>query len=347
MKVFLIDRYPRSGQFLAERLEQARPDLHFCGQAYTARTGLEQVKAQQPDVVLVEPLVFGNSVARFYDGLTQLQSARPETVLIAISASDHREHIRAALRAGVRDYLYKPLLLRELLESLDHCCGVTLSAQTGFKKQDEAAEAIVHLIQKGDSAAALKALERAIRSTYQELSFYHLCVCYMEIATMVIHLPDNITSVPEQLSVLYQNFIKSSSRSRNTQALNQDMREFVRQSAEVFNQFSGDSGYHRMEEAMQFVEEHLSEPLTLRRLANELFLSPTYFSRLFKEKSGRQFSEYLVERRISRAKLLLTSTDLAVSEISRQVGYTEANSFSRVFKAKTGKTPLQYRKQKM
>ena len=70
-----------------------------------------------------------------------------------------------------------------------------------------------------------------------------------------------------------------------------------------------------------------------------------YFSRLFRTKTGQKFSEYLALRRIERAKLLLVSSAMPIAEIARAVGYPEANSFARLFKAYTNMTPAQYRKQ--
>jgi AraC-like DNA-binding protein len=90
----------------------------------------------------------------------------------------------------------------------------------------------------------------------------------------------------------------------------------------------------------------LGEDLSLKRLSKEFYISTTYFSRLFRAKTGLKFSEYLAERRIERAKLLLTTTNAPVTEIAKQVGYHEPNSFTRLFKARTGMTPVQYRNQK-
>jgi two-component system response regulator YesN len=70
----------------------------------------------------------------------------------------------------------------------------------------------------------------------------------------------------------------------------------------------------------------------------------SYFSTLFKKETGKTFSEYLIELRISRARSMLTDSDEAVSAIAGQVGYADLKYFSKIFKRLTGLTPSEYRK---
>lgn len=96
--------------------------------------------------------------------------------------------------------------------------------------------------------------------------------------------------------------------------------------------------------AKRFVEENLARSITLADVAENLYLSPTYFSRLFKQRTGLTFSAWLAQRRILRAQRYLDETGLSVADIATQVGYQEANSFTRLFKQATGLSPTEYRK---
>lgn len=96
--------------------------------------------------------------------------------------------------------------------------------------------------------------------------------------------------------------------------------------------------------ARSFIEAHLGESLTLTDVANSLYLSPAYFSRLFRTRTGMTFSAYLAERRIERARRYLEETNLPVAVISSRVGYQEANSFTRLFRSATGLSPTEWRK---
>ncbi len=100
---------------------------------------------------------------------------------------------------------------------------------------------------------------------------------------------------------------------------------------------------HIMEETKRFIEEHLSEELTLETIARNFFLSPYYFCRLFKRLTGMTVMEFATSLRINKAKEILEKTNLPISEVARAVGYSDPNYFSRVFKKLTGMTPSRYR----
>jgi len=92
-----------------------------------------------------------------------------------------------------------------------------------------------------------------------------------------------------------------------------------------------------------YIHEHLSEDLSLVRLAEVHYFNPSYLSRLFKQEKGVKLSEYIDECRLRRAKELLGNADLKIREVALQVGYEAAHSFTRFFKKATGMTPQEYR----
>jgi len=97
--------------------------------------------------------------------------------------------------------------------------------------------------------------------------------------------------------------------------------------------------------AVDYISEHYMKPLTLEDLAQQVHLSPAYFSYLFSREQGQTLTEFLTATRLGEAKeLLKTNPVLSISDIAEQVGYEDANYFSRLFKKKTGITPGRYRK---
>ena len=94
---------------------------------------------------------------------------------------------------------------------------------------------------------------------------------------------------------------------------------------------------------VKYLEQTCEADHKIKDLAAHFFMSPSYFSHLFKSLSGKSVMTYLTELRISRAKLLLEQEDCPVSEIATRVGYNDGNYFARIFKATTGQTPSQYR----
>jgi AraC-like DNA-binding protein len=85
--------------------------------------------------------------------------------------------------------------------------------------------------------------------------------------------------------------------------------------------------------------------LTIRDLAHEFHLSPSYLQRLFKHQTGISMSEWLIEQRLQKAAHLLANSYMSVKEIAHQVGYEHASSFIRAFERRYTQPPARYRKQ--
>lgn len=92
-----------------------------------------------------------------------------------------------------------------------------------------------------------------------------------------------------------------------------------------------------------FIREHYDTELSMQDVARAMNYSDAYFCKLFKQCFKVNFSAYLNEYRINRARELLRTTRLNVREVSVACGYSDANYFARVFKRITGMTPTEYR----
>lgn len=95
----------------------------------------------------------------------------------------------------------------------------------------------------------------------------------------------------------------------------------------------------------EYLDEHYTEKLTLDDLAEKFFINKFYLSKIFKETYGTTVNNYLISKRITRAKQLLRFTDMTVDEIGAAVGMADANYFSRMFRKIEGISPREYRKQ--
>lgn len=96
-------------------------------------------------------------------------------------------------------------------------------------------------------------------------------------------------------------------------------------------------------EVQLFIRKNYSETITLNKLADHFYLHPNYLSKLFKEKTGRNFVEYLTEIRMEQVKKLLENPDNRITDISAMVGYDNTRYFNKVFKQNMGMTPSEYR----
>lgn len=99
-----------------------------------------------------------------------------------------------------------------------------------------------------------------------------------------------------------------------------------------------------IQKAMDFVDQNLEKPLTLKEVASHVHLNPSYFSVLFKEQTKMTFSEYVTRSRLQKAKNLLMGSNMSVTDIAEAVGYNTSKYFIKLFKEYEGQTPSKYRK---
>ena len=98
--------------------------------------------------------------------------------------------------------------------------------------------------------------------------------------------------------------------------------------------------------AIQFITKNFNNNITLKDVADEVFLSQNYLSELFKKETGEGFYEFLSNYRVKRAKELLVTTNLKIYEEAESVGYNDSITFGRAFKKITGTTPNNFRNNK-
>lgn len=343
--ILVIDDQPLAGEMIAFVLSRHRPDLRYIGQAINAQSGIDLARQAGVDIVFLDIKMPGMDGI---EAIGHLCAACPQTQIIMLTAFDDFEFIRSAMRAGARDYLLKPVRPEEILEAIKRCEAPPNAATPFLARADgqmDAADALKALIVCGDEDGAELAADAYLEALHlmDAPNFMHVCVHCMELASHVLDARTEAGIAGEGLGFLYQEFIRRASAPLNRDELGRLLRQFARQSADMFARPLGDPGFALVVRAKQYVLAHLDENTSLQKVAGRLFLSPAYLSRLFREKTGETFSGFVSDCRIERAKLLLSTTDLPVCEVAASLGYEETNSFSRFFKNKTGHPPTHFR----
>lgn len=100
----------------------------------------------------------------------------------------------------------------------------------------------------------------------------------------------------------------------------------------------------RMRQLFDYVDGHYSEPIPLSKATEIVRMSKAHFMRSFKRATGQPFDSYVNQFRISKARSLLASTDMSISEVGREVGFTDQSYFGLVFRRLTQLSPREYRK---
>ena len=96
-------------------------------------------------------------------------------------------------------------------------------------------------------------------------------------------------------------------------------------------------------EVTNYIRHHISEPITVEKMAEALFMSRPYLSRKFKEETGESLTDFILKEKTEEAKRLLRYSDKPITAISSYLGFSSPSHFSRVFKARVCLTPGEYR----
>jgi AraC family transcriptional regulator len=88
-----------------------------------------------------------------------------------------------------------------------------------------------------------------------------------------------------------------------------------------------------------FIEEHLDEDLSIARLAGSAAISASHFKMLFKRTTGMPVHQYVVQRRVERARTLLASGDLSASQVALAAGFAHQSHMARAMRRLLGVTP--------
>ncbi|MEG4942590.1 AraC family transcriptional regulator [Microcoleus sp. F4-D5] len=96
---------------------------------------------------------------------------------------------------------------------------------------------------------------------------------------------------------------------------------------------------HKLRNAIDYIQENLSENISLEAIANHIDMSSYHFCRLFKQSTGFSPYQYVIQQRVERAKQLLLQGKMSLAEIAIACGFTHQSHLNRHFKRLTGVTP--------
>ena len=101
-----------------------------------------------------------------------------------------------------------------------------------------------------------------------------------------------------------------------------------------------------LQEMLQYISLHFSEPITLEDLARSASISKSECGRVFRQALEKTPYQYLLEYRLQRGAELLSKTDLPIGAIAESVGFAQMSYFGQSFRNKTGLSPSAYRRAK-
>lgn len=297
------------------------------------------------------------------DGLELLRrlSARPGAPsALILSGFNDFSYAQRAIKYGVLDYLLKPIRPAVLLEALKKVAqkrSMETGAEPGpeqyarFQAEDRAAaaaitEELANAVCVADTAAALArcgALQQLFMqkgyagSLFRKYAFrgIYQCVDAAE-AALGAGIPyfDDMQPM-EQLSA-----------AKDYAALLEQLRQCVGLLCACVEEAQAGQKKRLASEVIVMIRYRYGDAdLSVASVAGELGITPNYLSSLFKKQTGKNFTEYLEEFRMDKARKLLGDVRYKVYEVATLCGYADAKHFARVFKANFNMTPNDFRRQ--
>jgi len=150
---------------------------------------------------------------------------------------------------------------------------------------------------------------------------------------------------PESLEKLKIKAISELGRASTTQSI---CFQFLMAVEELFGHAGNlrhKASHEALWKALNFIEQNYNTPLTVERIAQEVCLSPSRLSHLIKEEYNLTLGHFIVRSRIKKSKQLLRSTDMPISMIAQEVGYSDQSYFTKVFKKVENCTPARFRRE--
>ncbi len=205
---------------------------------------------------------------------------------------------------------------------------------------------LIMITKSGNRGDVAKILENVFSINFSEkkLSPEMVDNLFHALAGTAVRVIFEMRLTSEQIFPDRQDLYKELDRKKNIE----EKKEYVSETFDKIARYAaenkqGQQGYI-LAKINDYLEENYKNEVSLDTVAEVVNLSKSYLSFIFKENSGLNFVDYVNQFRLEKAKELLRSSSRNISEIAELVGYSSANSFSKVFKKYNGISPGQYRK---
>jgi len=289
---------------------------------HDGKTFLAHVEARCPDVIFTDIRMPGMSGL---DALSELEESGKLSACSCYLMSGYSEfeYARQGIRLGVKDYLLKPVKAENVMAIL--------------QKEEEARYRGLRVKDAWKAESEERAL--ALSLSIQNLASLIAGKDYVGLKNETDHWAQLSSRGSLPIDPAY---------AREKLGIDASERDGQITQLKVIGMINGNASRGRPTDRMlKFFEDHYSEfDFSLQRLASESGYSVQYVSQLFKKETGRNFIQFLTEKRITQACFLLEHTDMLVKDVALSCGYTHSNYFARLFSQEKGLSPEKWREQR-
>lgn len=345
-KILLADDQPFVLEGLKQQLDWSRFHGVICGCVSDGRQALDFMRSCRPDVVISDikmPHMDGIELARHIYESPQL-SGIP---VILLSGYRDFEYAKNAMQYHVNHYILKPITRQKLKELENILYELYLSREASHQQLLVLSEANY----KNELSEALHRHDINRIEDFFQSSLYRSCAngpyCDIMGSQLITLLYDYLAEIqfsPQPLSTSKAHTLStfyalpnSPSKANYVEGLYWDV-----VNALIHQKGNNVNALYRY--ALQYIDLHYTDPgFSISAMADEMNITLSYLSTLFKQSSGKNLNNYITEKRLDSAKQLLSSPHHSIREIAHMCGYEDPGYFSSLFRKKTGMNPTEYR----
>lgn len=371
--VLLVDDEELERKVVAFTLQNSGLPIEIVGEAANGREALEQVGRTWPDLIIMDikmPGINGLEASR------QIKALFPATQVIMLTAYGKFSYSQQAIKAQVDDYLLKPIqpqqLNKAVAEAISRLAQKRLQPGSGIDLAK-----ISELVRLGNLEDAKREWAVLLESVAWDMDAHQEGLRaeagtkeneYGDVEKNVAGVADGVRmsrawgySLGWRLLVIVgQVVLSGGAKATEVSALEQDMAvELARISGwdglqqwgerllenclDIMTQTGFTPDKLVVRQAMEYIETHFCEDISLVKVSAHIHLSPTYFSRIFKKTVGLGFADFLANMRLKVAKQRLRNSTETIEQIAEALSFSSSSYFSSVFKKYEGVTPSEYR----
>src|SRR6056297_3032036 len=339
-KILLVEDEEIERNALKMIIQESGLSVKIIGVASNSVEALKLLAQNSVDLVFMDIKIPGKS------GLELSKIIKrdyPSCSIVITTAHDEFELAHKAIKLHVDDYLLKPIRRNKIVESIKKYC--LEKSNSDFEKCNEYIDSIINEIIQDKYIASIKKSEELIDCIF-EISSGNL----QSIWDLVKKSANKIYAYTDNFKITDSNSIKKNLFNlenkkeiySNKYILKLNFTNFIKSIIkELLKNKNGFTG--NINDIIAYININIY--ITLDETSEFFNISPYYLSKVFKKETGLNFSEYISITKINISKNLLIHTDMQIVNIAIDLGYSEANYFSKVFKKIVGESPTSYREE--
>lgn len=333
MHLLIIDDEPVIRMGLMKMAEQYSPSFTHIESAENGEAALEKIRASEPDIILTDirmPKMDGLELCRI------LHEEFPRIKTVVISGYGDFEYAQKCMGYGVKQYLLKPATMQDVYDIFNQFIKHPARGYVSPSRYIEWIDRMEHHIWSLQ-ANELKFLNEQWRQHLlsSEMSLPQLIELLSNCHAMLLKRFQTRDFTPQW----DQPYMKASNRKEALDAFETELHLMIA----GLNKLRNGNFKDPMDEAKAFIDSKLSQEISLEQVAAMIGLTPTYFSSLFKKLTNETFVQYRINRRMEKAKELLTVPHIRIVDVAVEVGYEDYPHFTKTFKKIVGTSPSDYR----